>query len=257
MYKFLSTVALAAIGFSPMAPTPVQAQGYQIDCAILLCLSGGWPASVPCTRARAEFIRRITPWPVEPPLQIWRCPMSIGYEGPAPTDPMQQFHEIIAPAEARQPYPTGDPFAIVIKAGTPGLRGAIIPTLAVDRRSGGAAMPTGIRLHLAQTVGAGADIDVSDSVFDFIRSIDVFQVELKQYYSGGEDEYCYRSGGVRRGTYDATGQFTWRGASHTELPAAFVGEEGYAADCPSVSVRAVFVDWNDYEGSYGFEQVNY
>ena len=55
------------------------AQTYPIDCAILLCLSGGWPASVPCTRARAEFIRRITPWPIEPPLQIWRCPMGASY----------------------------------------------------------------------------------------------------------------------------------------------------------------------------------
>src|SRR5690554_253192 len=74
-------LALALIG--PTVPTQARAQTYQIDCAILLCLSGGWPASVPCARARAEFIRRITPWPVEPPLQIWRCPMGASYDGPA------------------------------------------------------------------------------------------------------------------------------------------------------------------------------
>lgn len=71
-------------------PNSAKAQSYPIDCAILLCLSGGWPASVPCARARAEFIRRITPWPVEPPLQIWRCPMGASYEvepGLSPTGP--------------------------------------------------------------------------------------------------------------------------------------------------------------------------
>ncbi|PTX41805.1 hypothetical protein IQ03_04910 [Gemmobacter caeni] len=55
------------------APRPVLA--YQIDCAILLCLAGGFPPSEPCGRAHAEMIRRITPWPIEPPLQLWRCPM--------------------------------------------------------------------------------------------------------------------------------------------------------------------------------------
>ena len=51
------------------------AEAYPIDCAILLCLPGGFPASGECSAARAEVIRRITPWPVEPPLQIWNCPM--------------------------------------------------------------------------------------------------------------------------------------------------------------------------------------
>jgi len=51
-----------------LLPKSGRAQSYPIDCAILLCPSGGWPAFIPCARARAEFIRRITPWPVEPPL---------------------------------------------------------------------------------------------------------------------------------------------------------------------------------------------
>lgn len=61
------------------APAPA-AQAYPIDCAILLCMAGGFPASVECSRAKAEVIRRITPWPVEPPLQLWRCPMGIDPE---------------------------------------------------------------------------------------------------------------------------------------------------------------------------------
>ena len=83
MRAYLRTITLAGLAaVSALAAVPKQAraQSYPIDCAILLCLSGGWPASVPCTRARAEFIRRITPWPVEPPLQIWRCPMGASFE---------------------------------------------------------------------------------------------------------------------------------------------------------------------------------
>lgn len=66
----LVTVLLVSIA------SPQPAKAYPIDCAILLCLAGGWPNSSECASARAEFIRRITPWPVEPPLQIWRCPMA-------------------------------------------------------------------------------------------------------------------------------------------------------------------------------------
>lgn len=62
--------------------SPQAAKAYQVDCAILLCLAGGWPASAECSYARAVFIRRITPWPIEPPLQIWRCPMGVAERGP-------------------------------------------------------------------------------------------------------------------------------------------------------------------------------
>lgn len=60
-----------------LAASAAPARAYPIDCAILLCMAGGFPASVECSRAKAEVIRRITPWPVEPPLQLWRCPMRI------------------------------------------------------------------------------------------------------------------------------------------------------------------------------------
>ena len=67
---------------------------YPIDCAILLCLAAAaWPASAP-TAGRAQFIRRITPWPVEPPLQIWRCPMHASFQ-PGPEGlPAYRFYEI-------------------------------------------------------------------------------------------------------------------------------------------------------------------
>lgn len=56
---------------------PLPSAAYPIDCAILLCMAGGFPASAECSAAKAEMIRRITPWPIEPPLQLWRCPMGI------------------------------------------------------------------------------------------------------------------------------------------------------------------------------------
>ncbi|MGC3940895.1 hypothetical protein ACOTTU_24100 [Roseobacter sp. EG26] len=56
-------------------PFPTSASAYDVDCAILLCLAGGWPASVECGHAWDVFVQRITPWPIEPPLQIWHCPM--------------------------------------------------------------------------------------------------------------------------------------------------------------------------------------
>ncbi|OWV37132.1 hypothetical protein [Mameliella alba] len=50
----------------------------------MLRLAGGWPISIPCAKASAEFSRRITPWPIEPALQIWHCPMRAAREDPEP-----------------------------------------------------------------------------------------------------------------------------------------------------------------------------
>ena len=219
MRRLLSTAAIIAIGLTPLAAKPAAAQGYQIDCAILLCLAGGWPASVPCARARAEFIRRITPWPVEPPLQIWRCPMRAALETP---DPAARLYRLAG----------------------------------FDPKSTVSPVPEMEMLHLAQAVGHGAGIDVSGSAFAFIRSIDVFDAYLSQGVVG-EGEHCRRTDLIRHGSYDSTGQFRWRIASPGELPSAFQGDEGFGATCPSIRARAVFVDWEDHEGTYGSEQVNY
>jgi hypothetical protein len=75
MMPFRKTLSLLAATFATVISAPAPASAYQIDCAILLCLAGGFPPSAPCAAARAEMIRRITPWPIEPPLQLWRCPM--------------------------------------------------------------------------------------------------------------------------------------------------------------------------------------
>ena len=110
MLKLLRTTALAVATAATgivTAPERAEAQSYQIDCAILLCLSGGWPASVPCARARAEFIRRITPWPIEPPLQIWRCPMGAAFEvDPSTLKPDRIYDILMDDASPQQSFPT-------------------------------------------------------------------------------------------------------------------------------------------------------
>ena len=101
--KLLPSVAVALTVTGSSLPIPARAQTYPIDCAILLCLSGGWPASVPCARARAEFIRRITPWPVEPPLQIWRCPMGASYENDRLQNNAGGIFEALYRTDSRRP----------------------------------------------------------------------------------------------------------------------------------------------------------
>jgi len=79
MTRLRAAAALAATALSLSLAAPAKA--YPVDCAILLCLAGGWPASAECAHARTVFIARITPWPVEPPLQIWNCPMRASFRG--------------------------------------------------------------------------------------------------------------------------------------------------------------------------------
>jgi hypothetical protein len=244
----LLKVALPVLALaSPVTSTQAIAQTYPIDCAILLCLSGGWPASVPCARARAEFIRRITPWPVEPPLQIWRCPMGASFEGPA----MPRSTDRVIEALFRGVEPQPD-------FSTPPVDRA---ALAQDRPDPGGwdngwgnLVRADYALHLAQD---RADIDISGPEFNFVRSIRVFDVRHAWQRESGEDGDCNRSATVVLGSYGTQGDFSWSASSPAALPAAHTGLERWGEQCPSISHRSVFVEWRDYSGTYGFEQVNY
>jgi len=75
---------LLTAGLISLSATGMQsgkAEAYPVDCAILLCLAGGWPASAECAHARAVFIRRITPWPIEPKPTITMLPRKDAYFG--------------------------------------------------------------------------------------------------------------------------------------------------------------------------------
>lgn len=249
MCNLLSRLAITAIvGILSFAGTANKtvAQTYPIDCAILICLSGGWPASVPCARARAEFIRRITPWPIEPPLQIWRCPMGASYHPGGGQSSGPRIFEVLL--KGRAPLPQSFPDASQQEWNTP------IP--AVVRIGGTQArqLPEGFALRLIQD---RADIDIRGPEFNFVRSIRVYDVRYVRQHESGRDGDCNRSETVVLGTYGTQGDFSWSRSSLTALPEAHTGLERYGQNCPSIYHRSVFVDWRDFEGNYGFEQVNY
>ncbi|KMK64559.1 hypothetical protein [Puniceibacterium sp. IMCC21224] len=238
-------LALALTG--PTVPTQARAQTYQIDCAILLCLSGGWPASVPCARARAEFIRRITPWPVEPPLQIWRCPMGASYDGPVRSRPADRIFYALYGSAGTPPNSAAPLFGQAARAGgMPVFKGA------------DAAWGNLVKADYAlQLVEDRADIDISGQEFNFVRSIRVFDVRYAWQRKSGDDGDCNRSAVVVLGTYGTQGDFSWRASTPAALPAAHAGLKRWGERCPSIFHRSVFVEWRDYNGNYGFEQVNY
>ena len=244
----LPKIALLALALTgPLVPTQASAQTYPIDCAILLCLSGGWPASVPCARARAEFIRRITPWPVEPPLQIWRCPMGASFDGPARSRPTDRIIDaLFHGAETAPNYSSPVPDHSALGDDRLDVEGL--------NATWGNLVRADYAFHLAQD---RADIDISGPEFNFVRSIRVFDVRFAWQRESGEDNDCNRSATVVLGSYGTQGDFSWSRSSPAALPAAHTGLERWGEQCPSISHRSVFVEWRDYSGTYGFEQVNY
>lgn len=257
----LATGCVSAIGL--LAFNTSKAEAYQIDCAILLCLSGGWPASAECSAARAEFIRRITPWPIEPPLQIWRCPMGAAYTVDPDTLTVDRIYQILmesndSPAQSTPHKPLS------------AMAGTLTPQPAVQRFSGGTAarLPQDFMLKLVQDYSDNngtADINISGPEFNFVRSIRVYSVEAASQHSK-KDDVCQQYQNVKVGTYGVQGDFNWQRSRVESLPEAVTGFdhwEGrngvprYSSSCRRIYQRSVFVDWKDYEGNYGFEQVNY
>ncbi len=242
----LATV-VAGMTFSFVPTNRADAQTYQIDCAILLCLAGGWPTSEPCERARAEFIRRITPWPVEPPLQIWRCPMGASYVPGSDQKPSVRFYDTFV-ERSDTPLPYSPPAVLAANSFD------VVPAIIRIETSTSPKFSQALALQL---VLDRADIDISGSDFNFVRSIRVFDVRYARQRKSGHDGDCNRSAVVSLGTYGTQGDFSWQWSSPSALPSAHVGLERWGAHCPNIWHRSVFVEWRDYEGNYGFEQVDY
>ena len=102
-----------------------------------------------------------------------------------------------------------------------------------------------------------ADIDISGPEFNFVRSIRVFHMQYVRQHESESTGDCDRRELVVLGTYGVQGDFSWQTSSVAGLPAAHSGLAGYGDHCPDINHRSVFVDWRDYAGRYGFEQVNY
>jgi hypothetical protein len=212
--KPLLPALLLGLGLTRATITPAIA--YPVDCAILLCLAGSWPASAECARARAVFIRRITPWPIEPPLQIWNCPMHASF--PSEARPIDRLYDIVFRADL-------------------GRRTLSLPEVSTD----------------PILVDAQADVDISDAAFDFVRSIRVFEITYQQRRSSDGD--CNSWGTVYMGSYGEQGNYTRRRSHVSAVPSA--SDFGIPASCGNYWHRSVFVEWRDYEGTYGHEEVHY
>jgi hypothetical protein len=206
--------ALLSISSILGGAAPVQA--YPVDCAILLCLAGSWPASAECAQAYTVFIARITPWPIEPPLQIWNCPMQAGFR--STKRPMDRLFEAGFPADEPAPL------------------------IAVPEPAAG-----------PLRVQESADVDISDPAFDFVRSIRVFEIAYQRIRDSDGD--CDSWATIVLGSYGEQGEYSRRPSSVAEIPSASVFE--LPASCSTYRHRSVFVDWRDYEGTYGFEEVHY
>lgn len=211
--KFLLPAVFLGLGLSTATVTPAAA--YPVDCAILLCLAGGWPASAECAHAQTVFILRITPWPIEPPLQIWRCPMRARFRSEEKA--MARLFDIAFRAEP-------------------------VPLVSIPE------MP--LELQLIQD---RPTVDISDPAFDFVRSVRVFEITYQQ--NRDDDHGCNRYSRVFEGSYGGLGEYHRRRSSPEAVPAA--SDFDIPADCGTYRHRSVFVEWRDYEGSYGHEEVHY
>lgn len=226
--KFLLSAALAT---GMTAPTP--AQSYQIDCAILLCLAGGFPRGTECTAAKIELIRRITPFPIEPPLQIWRCPLSIAMIQGGRSTASEKLYK----------------FAFLDENSLPSPEQAIKASM-VD-----------LAVEMSATNGT-ADVDISGPEFDFVRSLQVYDIDWRHSdYKNIEGDYICRisSSRVRRGTYGNQGSFSWAVVGNPDAIPSWVGfstHRGRACD-HSGGFRGVAVGWTDYSGKMGWEVVTY
>ncbi|WP_425443249.1 hypothetical protein [Thalassovita taeanensis] len=212
-----SVAAAVTISITGLVGSAAPAQAYQVDCAILLCLAGGWPASAPCAHARAVFIRRITPWPIEPPLQIWRCPMGASFNESTPLSPMKRLDDIVF---RDQP---------LIQQET-----APLPLVRVQADD-------------------QADIDISGDAFSFVRSIRIYHIQFSQRQIPDGD--CDRSDSTRLGSYRLQGDYHWTRSNVAQVPAA--SQLTIPNGCESYVFRSVFVDWRDHAGNYDSEEVHY
>lgn len=225
MLKTIKRTILSSFTFVGLTlAAPSAAVAYPVDCAILLCLAGGWPASAECAHARAVFIRRITPWPIEPPLQIWRCPMSVSFQ--QQTSPRERLW-LLVDRNTEQPH-------------------ALPP----------AAMPE-FQIFRAQSISdetGTSDIDISGNEFDFVRSIRVWNIMHYSHREHGREDDCEERYDIRLGTYGVLGEFAWQRAHPSQVP-AWVGID---RRCRSGNYyRGVGVEWQDHEGTHGHEIVRY
>ena len=257
MTQLSKSIKLALLVSSSAIVAPTASSAYPIDCAIFLCLAGGWPSSPDCNAARAEFIRRITPLPVEPPLQLWRCPMGAA-AGSTTLSPMQRLEAIKEVSANPLPeLPTDDqdtPQVVEASFSSESWNALGTTQAAVWKPLDTSGMPwanlgDGTPTLPAPTLAA---VDLSSSDFDVVRSIRVIDVRHYSYKVRERDGPCEVRLDVAVGTYDANANFHWSDRASGGLPNWLPLRK----QCPSY-FRGVGVEWSDTFGRYDYELVRY
>lgn len=248
-------VKLTTLSVALVTAITTPADAYPIDCAILLCLAGGFPPSAECVAAKAVFIQRITPFPVEPPLQIWKCPMGVSTPR-IPAIPRIVETRYSAPLQHLIPEPS-------------------LTDTFWDTQLATLALGDGAKIYKARNRPSGV---IAASEFDFIRAIKVWQLEYLQERTRGG---CERRNQSRLGTYDLQGAYTWTphslrnesivGFEHNgfdrekqpifsyswDAPLSATIHEADVRACGTFSYRAVVVTWTDYLGNPSAQEVRY
>lgn len=98
-----------------------------------------------------------------------------------------------------------------------------------------------------------ADIEISDPTYNFVRSIHVYQIDYTQYRA--HDGTCRATAILQRASCGRQGDFSWTPARIGMMPVVSALKPMGGRDF--CAFRRVFVDWRDFEGTYGFEQVRY
>lgn len=257
MTQLSKSIKLALLVSSSAIVGPTASSAYPIDCAIFLCLAGGWPSSPDCNAARAEFIRRITPLPVEPPLQLWRCPMGAA-AGSTTLSPMQRLEAIKKVSANPLPELPADgedtPQAVEASFSSESWNTVDTTQAAVWKLSDSTEMPWanlggGTPTLPAPTLAA---VDLSSIDFDVVRSIRVINVRHYSYRVREREGPCEASLVVEVGTYDANANFHWSDRALGGLPNWLP----LSRQCPSY-FRGVGVEWSDTFGHYDYELVPY
>ncbi|MEP6065299.1 MAG: hypothetical protein ABJ246_05645 [Paracoccaceae bacterium] len=110
-----------------------------------------------------------------------------------------------------------------------------------------------IAVELSEESGV-ADIDVSGSEFDFVRSIKVWNVLHYSHAKRGRNYECREHSNIQLGTYGAQGEFRWDPSEPSPVPDWVIPSRNCE---PGSYARAVGVEWTDVEGNHGYEVVNY
>ena len=157
MKNLLASAAIAAFGALPFGAAPAAA--YQIDCAILLCLAGGWPSAGACIPACARSSSGGSPLGRSSLLFKSGAVQCAPASRPRPTSPLSRLYDI---ASQQADSASGRAINAV----------CLYPKRSRLRASG--------RSYTTWPAREPISISAIPS-FDFVRSIRVFDVDWWEY----------------------------------------------------------------------------